>query len=338
MKDKDDLLSDDEFEDRIKIERKGPFYFHSKTIFLTYPQCNIDEKIFFNLFKSKMEEVDCNIILGLCCLENHKNTEGFHIHLYCEFEKKIQTRNERFFDILYDDIIYHPNIQRPYNRVGIIKYISGLTKKKKKDKKNVYEYKINVTKYLKNIKKKKNIIFDELINKKINLIQAIDIKPDLIKIYKVLKTNLNLYWSDKSDKDFDKRKCFWIYGPPGIGKSFSIRNVHPDLYMKNSTKWWDGYVDQKVVLIDDFDNSCLGHYIKIWADNYLFIGEVKGGTVVCKYSILYVTSNYTIENIFLKENDELSKLLVDAIKRRFIFINALDYIKNNYFYLDNKFN
>lgn len=63
----------------------------------------------------------------------------------------------------------------------------------------------------------------------------------------------------------------WICGPPGTGKSSTIRDVFgDDLYVKPQNKWWDGYDDQKHVLLDDHDTTVLGHYIKIWADAYPF--------------------------------------------------------------------
>lgn len=112
----------------------------------------------------------------------------------------------------------------------------------------------------------------------------------------------------------------WIVGPPGVGKSHVVRNSEPSLFIKSQNKWWDGYAGEHAVLIDDFDKSgkCLGHHIKIWADKWRCTGEVKGATIGLEHHRLYITSNYTIEEIWGGDDDD--QLLV-AINRRFAVIS-----------------
>lgn len=89
----------------------------------------------------------------------------------------------------------------------------------------------------------------------------------------------------------------WIWGPPGTGKTTFARTEYAEpsqIYVKAQNKWWDGYTGQKVVVLDDLDSDCLAHYLKIWADKWSFLGEVKGGTVAPVYETFVVTSNYSI--------------------------------------------
>ena len=113
---------------------------------------------------------------------------------------------------------------------------------------------------------------------------------------------------------FIERKCFWIWGEPRLGKSYACRSAYPELYEKPQNKWWDGYQGETAVLLDDFDKqgACLGHYLKIWADNYRFNAEVKGGMLRPCYTVLMVTSNYTPDQIFTEDKE-----LCDAIAARF---------------------
>jgi len=79
-------------------------------------------------------------------------------------------------------------------------------------------------------------------------------------------------------------------------------------------KWWDGYVGQENVLLEDFDKggACLGHYLKIWADRYACTGETKGGTIPLQFKKFVITSNYTPEQLW--EDTEMRA----AIDRRFV--------------------
>lgn len=42
------------------------------------------------------------------------------------------------------------------------------------------------------------------------------------------------------------------FGDPGTGKTEGTLLRYPDSYWKPSSKWWDGYVDQEVVVLDEF--------------------------------------------------------------------------------------
>ena len=123
------------------------------------------------------------------------------------------------------------------------------------------------------------------------------------------------------------RKCFWLYGPSGIGKSRLVRDSFNEIYEKSNNIWWDGYNNEKIVLIDDFDKTCikLSYYLKIWGDNYRFNGEIKGSIIQPIYEKLIITSNYNIETLFYNEENPDNEL-IDALKRRYEEIYSYFYL------------
>lgn len=116
-----------------------------------------------------------------------------------------------------------------------------------------------------------------------------------------------------------KAKNYWIWGPPGIGKSMWAAAIcnETNQYKKSVNKWWDGYniIRHKVVMLEDFPitGQMFAQHMKIWADRYFFMGECKGSSMIVEPGrfFLIVTSNYPIEACFEQIKD------IEAIQRRF---------------------
>lgn len=107
----------------------------------------------------------------------------------------------------------------------------------------------------------------------------------------------------------------WVHGPPGTGKSWSVRQQFPGAFLKAQNKWWDGYNGERYVILDDLDTPVLFHYLKIWADRYACTGETKGGTIHLRHHVFVITSNYHPLSLFPVERDDCP--MYEAIHRRF---------------------
>lgn len=63
------------------------------------------------------------------------------------------------------------------------------------------------------------------------------------------------------------------------------------LRLTNNGVWFDGYIGQKVLLIDDFYGSIKFHDMLEYMDGYKFQVPIKGGFVWKAWDKVYITSN-----------------------------------------------
>lgn len=111
----------------------------------------------------------------------------------------------------------------------------------------------------------------------------------------------------------ESHRGLYYLGPSGVGKSHKARTENPDAYIKDQSKWFDGYTGQQTIILDDLDSDCLSHHLKIWADKWKAYGEFKGGKTALRHTKFIVTSQYPIEELFKDKGPEA----IEAITRRF---------------------
>lgn len=92
----------------------------------------------------------------------------------------------------------------------------------------------------------------------------------------------------------------WIWGATGTGKTRYLfdRIEASEIYIKDGTQWWDGYRQQKAILIDDFDGRWPYKDLLRLLDRYPYQGQVKGGYVQINSPYIVITCDKHPEAIY----------------------------------------
>lgn len=108
----------------------------------------------------------------------------------------------------------------------------------------------------------------------------------------------------------------WITGETGTGKSkiaHLIGSFMGDYYVKDSTKWWDCYDSERLVILDDYRGEWQPQELLTTIDRYPKRVEYKGGYTQLKAAMVIITSNRTLDECY---NTDLKTK--QALRRRII--------------------
>jgi len=116
----------------------------------------------------------------------------------------------------------------------------------------------------------------------------------------------------------DPPKVFWRWGLAGVGKTRYVFDTHgtDNIYVKDSSMWWNGYTQQQVILIDDFCGKWPFRDLLRLLDRYPYQGQYKGGYVKINSPYIYITCEFPPSHFW--QGNELAQVV-----RRLTFVNQV---------------
>jgi len=270
----------------------------AKGWFLTYPMCDRPQSELLEYFKT-LEHYRQSVV----CQEKHKTGE-YHLHAFLKYDRKVDWGSTKWDFKSSEGIVYHGNYQSAKSWSRVEQYI-------KKDGNYITDGFAANTAFTKKHVCKEMLTMDPNLAVEQNLIPYYRFEC-LIKnqyLYSIVQNTPYCHSSVRG---------LWIYGPSGTGKSHWAREYlvskYSCYYLKPQNKWFDGYMNQKAILMDDFNCKELGTLLKQWLDKYPCAGEVKGGKVALGHELFVITSNYLPESIWSLDSE-----CAKAIRRRCFF-------------------
>ncbi len=126
-------------------------------------------------------------------------------------------------------------------------------------------------------------------------------------------------------------ECVAIVGYTEIGKSHWAFTRFPDAYWKPGGNWWPIYMNEEVVVLDEFHGNQISFSsLKRVLDRYPLIVEVKGTHVQFNSKLVIITANEPIEKWY----PNLAEELMDALRRRITLYHVSSVMEKHGFDLD----
>lgn len=100
-------------------------------------------------------------------------------------------------------------------------------------------------------------------------------------------------------------EVIWLYGPTGTGKTRYVYEKTKELSLwpaMATAKWWEGYVQQDAILIDDMRSNfaTFNDLLKI-LDRYPYSQEKKGSSIPINSKYIYITSQFPPHKVYCRE-------------------------------------
>lgn len=280
-----------------------PFRLNTQQLFLTWPQCSVSKESVEAKAKTFFGK---ELVQYIIAEEEHKDGNK-HLHAYFKLSVKKNFKDAKVFDALTGQ---HGNYQGCRSPNAVLEYVT---------KEGNYVANFDVKKKLLAIKGKHKFWGEEVLSGK-PIHEIIAASPELMMHAASLKKGYEVYKQSSQLNRKDKPKVLWYWGPAGTGKTYAATHhalANDDYYMKPKGPWWDGYDNQKVVVIDEIDKEPVmphGDWLAL-CDRYAHSVPVKGGFRIFNSPVVICTSTVQPENCWVGSTTNLQGLIPQVLRR-----------------------
>jgi len=179
------------------------------------------------------------------------------------------------------------DIRKPFNLEAVIKYCS------KEETRTSGPFEFGV----KPVQGKRNDLEDmakKILSKELTVQEFAEEDPvSFLKYSKGLTVLETMTFSHRSVSN--PPNVIWLWGLSGTGKTRTAVEIDQSFYIKDGTQWWDGYKQQKVIIIDDFDGKWPYRDLLRLLDRYPYQGQIKGGYMPINSEFIVITCEHPPE-------------------------------------------
>lgn len=218
-------------------------------------------------------------------------TGKLHIHVYLELSKKRRfSAMGKLFGCHVEDIKKHPVSKRPMYREAWDYTIKDGVYKTKGEGPQPTDNEEVENKFVTCIELAREGKFSEIRDR----------YPGMYVCH--LAKWKQIFAEEQNKEEVPDRRCIWLWGKAGIGKSRWVFQHYPNAYRKNAEEThFERYNREEVICIEDFlpeHRSCWKHPLLLISDRYPCMLRVRYGSACLQHKVLICTSNYRINEIF----------------------------------------
>lgn len=283
-----------------------PYQLNSKTLFLTYPQCNVPPQDALSFFQDLFE----GLLEYVVARELHKNGDE-HLHAYIKLDGPFRTRDPNALDLLFGDNRFHGNYQGARSVKNVIKYCT---------KADDFITNMDLDALLLKGSARKKIAEDLVLKKRV-LSEVVQENPTLLFGYSRLKIDLLMLMKDMEPKMSmplwlpnpwgkvlptfrqSKRRHYWIFSrKPNVGKTHHFAKPLKEEYgavIANDFSYWNVNQNTQCIILDEYNGASLKYsQLNSLADGTFQFRIFQGGLIEVHNYIVIVLSNQPISEIY----------------------------------------